>query len=79
MPEACRVLVNPALRVGSAELDPSSGKIYTDMARVLFPGYCDPPGQVSPNRVTLNVELCVLDQAGQISPSTQLKNIILTV
>ena len=60
-----------ARAVGSAELDPSSGKIYTDMARVLFPGYCDPPGQVSPNRVTLNVELCVLDQAGQISPSTR--------
>lgn len=54
-----------AMAVGSSAIDPVSGLIYTDAARMLFPKYCTPT--TSPNRVTLNVEVCVLNTAGEMS------------
>jgi N-acetylmuramoyl-L-alanine amidase len=58
-----------AWHVGSSIADPQSGKVYTDLARKLFPDYCEPK-TTSPNWVTLGVECCVINKAGEFSPET---------
>jgi N-acetylmuramoyl-L-alanine amidase len=57
-----------AYHVGSSIVDPASGRIYTDLARQLFPGYCEPT--TSPNHVTLGIECCIPDATGKFSPDT---------
>ncbi len=59
-----------AYHVGSSTPDPSSGRIYTDLARSLFPGFCEPT--TSPNHVTLGIECSIPDQTGRFSLSTMI-------
>lgn len=58
-----------SIAVGTDKPDPASGKIYTDLARQLFPEVGD-PWHWSPNPFTINVELCVLDWEGTFAPAT---------
>jgi N-acetylmuramoyl-L-alanine amidase len=60
-----------AYHVGSSQPDPASGRIYTDLARDLFGEYAEDPVNSSPNRVTLGVELCHLDEEGHFAPATR--------
>lgn len=57
-----------AYHVGSSIIDPASKRIYTDLARQLFPGYCEPT--TSPNHVTLGIECCIQDATGEFSQPT---------
>src|SRR5512146_1612723 len=53
-----------AYHVGSSQPDPESGRIYTNWARAQFGDkYCD-PATIGPNQVTIGVEMCVVDKAG---------------
>ena len=60
-----------AFHVGSTIPDPASGKIYTEASRVLFGVYAADPVGHSPNRVTIGIELCHIDDAGQFTPATR--------
>lgn len=57
-----------AYHVGSSTPDPVSGKVYTNLARSLFPGYCGL--NISPNHVTLGIECCIPDATGKFTPET---------
>ena len=57
-----------AYHVGSSIIDPVSKRIYTDLARQLFPGFCEPT--TSPNHITLGIECCIPDATGQFSAAT---------
>ena len=59
-----------AYHVGSTERDPGSGRIYTNWARAQFgDAFCD-PATIGPNAVTLGVEMCVVDNAGNFTEQT---------
>lgn len=47
-----------AYHVGSSQVDPASGKIYTDLARSSFGDYAKYPTLSSPNSCTIGIELC---------------------
>jgi N-acetylmuramoyl-L-alanine amidase len=55
-----------AYAVGSSQVDPASGKIYTDLAEQLFGAYAPRtlPATTSPNWVTLSCEWMTLDEKG---------------
>lgn len=59
-----------AYHVGSAILDPASGKIYTDRARQVFGYYAANPETASPNFCCHGAELCILNAAGEMNPTT---------
>jgi N-acetylmuramoyl-L-alanine amidase len=59
-----------AVAVGSSIPDPASGRIYTDLARALFGEYASNPKQRSPNRCTINIELCHVDGEGRMTGET---------
>lgn len=46
-----------AFHVGSVLKDPASGQIYTDLARQMFGAYASNPATMSPNRVTIGIEM----------------------
>lgn len=59
-----------AYHVGSTQLDPESGKIYTDMARDLFGKYASDPENASPNRCSLGIEMCNIADDGSYNQVT---------
>jgi N-acetylmuramoyl-L-alanine amidase len=56
---------------GSSKIDPKSGKIYTDYARFMFNEYATNP-KLSPNLVTIGIELVPIDNDGKFSDATLL-------
>jgi N-acetylmuramoyl-L-alanine amidase len=44
--------------------------MYTDWARSVFGSYAEDPEKNSPNNVTIGIELCVTDNAGNFNPET---------
>ena len=59
-----------AYHVGSSQIDPASGRIYTDWARAKFGEYAANPTTLSPNAVTLGVEMEPIDTDGNFTPET---------
>ena len=59
-----------AYHCGSSQIDPKSGRFYTDWARGKFGRYAAEPELNSPNNCTLGVELCVLDAEGNFTNET---------
>jgi N-acetylmuramoyl-L-alanine amidase len=59
-----------AYHCGSSQIDPKSGKIYTDWAREKFGSYASMPTANSPNNCAIGIELCVLDNSGNFTPET---------
>jgi N-acetylmuramoyl-L-alanine amidase len=57
-----------AYHCGSSQIDPSSGKIYTDLARKMFGRYAS--AKSSPNCVTIGIELCPTDLDGNFTRET---------
>jgi N-acetylmuramoyl-L-alanine amidase len=47
-----------AYHVGSSQIDPESGKIYTRLAREAFGDYAKYPDKTSPNSCTIGIEMC---------------------
>ena len=58
-----------AYHCGSSQLDPASGKIYTDWARKKFGRFASNPQTTSPNHCTIGIELCI-DQQGNFTEKT---------
>jgi len=57
-----------AYHCGSTRLDPASGMVYTNIARAKFgTKYCV---RLSPNFVTIGIELCHTDWLGTFTPET---------
>ncbi len=59
-----------AYHVGSSQSDPKSGNIYTDIARDSFGKYASNPSTLSPNQVTIGIELCPIDFEGNFNVAT---------
>ena len=59
-----------AYHCGSSQADPVSKLIYTDLARELFGEFAKNPKALSPNQVTIGIELCPIDSRGNFNPST---------
>jgi N-acetylmuramoyl-L-alanine amidase len=59
-----------AFHVGSDQIDPASGKIYTDWARAKFGEHATHPDIMSPNACTLGIEMCPLDAEGNFASAT---------
>lgn len=59
-----------AYHCGSAEKDPKSGKVYTDFARERLGEYASDWKRLSPNLVTLGVEMCPIDEEGDFTLKT---------
>jgi N-acetylmuramoyl-L-alanine amidase len=59
-----------AYHCGSSQIDPKSGKIYTDWARKIFGKYAEDPEHNSPNNAAIGIEMCVLDNDGNFSAET---------
>jgi N-acetylmuramoyl-L-alanine amidase len=58
-----------AWHCGSSLVDPASGRIYTDWARMKFGFYASDPVKTSPNFCTIGIELCI-DQNGNFTKET---------
>jgi N-acetylmuramoyl-L-alanine amidase len=59
-----------AYHCGSSQVDPASGKIYTDLARKFFGDYCLNPSGNSPNNASIGIEMCPLDALGHFTVET---------
>ena len=59
-----------AFHCGTSALDPVSGKIYTDWARMKFGRFVSDPARNSPNNCTIGIELCI-DRNGIFTADTQ--------
>lgn len=59
-----------AYHVGSAQLDPMSGRVYTDWARARFGRFAKFPEANSPNNCTIGIEMCHIDWAGHFTSET---------
>jgi N-acetylmuramoyl-L-alanine amidase len=59
-----------AYHCGSSQVDPRSGKVYTDWAREVFGVYAEDPERNSPNNAAIGIEMCVLDDEGNFSDET---------
>jgi N-acetylmuramoyl-L-alanine amidase len=58
-----------AWHCGSSLVEPASGRIYTDWARMKFGYYASDPVKISPNFCTIGIELCI-DGNGNFTPET---------
>lgn len=57
-----------AYHAGTSQIDPESGRLYTDKARaILGPTYC---GNLTPNYATIGIELCHKDWMGEFNNKT---------
>lgn len=59
-----------AWHVGSSQVDPMSGRIYTDWAREKFGEHNCDPTTTGPNVCTIGVEMCPVDSAGTFTQQT---------
>jgi N-acetylmuramoyl-L-alanine amidase len=59
-----------AYHVGSNQVDPASGKIYTDWARAKFGVHIDDPQSIGPNICTLGIEMEPIDAPGTFTVQT---------
>lgn len=59
-----------AYHCGSSQVDPASGKIYTDYAREKYGYYATAFQITSPNFCTVGIELCPADLDGSFTPQT---------
>lgn len=59
-----------AYHCGSSQVDPKSGKIYTDLARELFRDFAKYPATTSPNSCTIGIEMCPISSDGTFSEAT---------
>ncbi|MDR2784899.1 MAG: N-acetylmuramoyl-L-alanine amidase [Treponema sp.] len=59
-----------AYHCGSSQIDPKSGKIYTDWAREVLGAAALHPERDSPNNVTLGIEMCATGNDGALDPRT---------
>jgi N-acetylmuramoyl-L-alanine amidase len=59
-----------AYHCGSSQIDPKSGKIYTDWAREVFGVFAEDPRRNSPNNAALGIEMCAMDNDGAFDPRT---------
>lgn len=59
-----------AYHCGSGQVDPASGKIYTDYARQFFGDYCSNPSGNSPNNASIGIEMCPIDALGHFTIET---------
>lgn len=59
-----------AYHVGSSQIDPKSGKIYTTYAREKYSKYARAPKITSPNFCTIGIELCPTDNEGNFTEAT---------
>lgn len=58
--------------VDDAHRDPASGKFYTDWARAQFgENHCQTAPSIGPNLVTIGIEMCVVDWAGNFTEQTK--------
>ena len=60
-----------AYHCGTSQLDPASGKFYTDAARDKFGQYAIDYKDLSPNLVTLGIEHCITDALGTMTDETR--------
>lgn len=58
-----------AYHCGSSQIDPASGKVYTDLAREKLGDYASNKMK-SPNQVSIGIELCALNENGDFTPET---------
>lgn len=58
-----------AYHCGSSRIDPISEKIYTNLARDIFGNYAD-KAYLSPNMVSLGIEVCHIDDKGTMNKCT---------
>jgi N-acetylmuramoyl-L-alanine amidase len=58
-----------AYHCGSSQIDPASGRVYTDWARKRFGRYAENYKHNSPNNCTIGIELCI-DRQGNFTPET---------
>lgn len=63
-----------AFHCGTSKKDPISNKVYTDKARDIFGKYCIFPN-LSPNQVSIGIEMCHIDDEGNYKPETILSAI----
>ena len=66
----CMPELEVAYHCGSSQADPKSGRIYTDEARARFGKYAENPDTLSPNLVTIGIELCPKDDEGNFTEKT---------
>jgi len=59
-----------AYHVGSSQIDPDSGKIYTNYAREVFGEFASNPDTMSPNRCSIGIEMCNIDNEGKHNQET---------
>jgi N-acetylmuramoyl-L-alanine amidase len=70
----CIPLNERAYHCGTSKKDPVSKKVYTDKGRELFGKYCSFPN-LSPNQVTIGIEICHTDNDGNYNNKTILSAI----
>jgi N-acetylmuramoyl-L-alanine amidase len=58
-----------AWHCGSRNVDPASGRIYTDWARQKLGHFVSDPTKNNPNHCTIGIELCI-DRQGNFTPET---------
>jgi N-acetylmuramoyl-L-alanine amidase len=59
-----------AYHCGTSQLDPASGKLYTDYARQKFGQYATDTVHLSPNMITIGLELHPIDGLGTFTGAT---------
>jgi N-acetylmuramoyl-L-alanine amidase len=58
-----------AWHCGSRNIDPASGRVYTDWARQKLGHFVSDPTKNNPNHCTIGIELCI-DRQGNFTPET---------
>lgn len=56
-----------AYHCGSSKIDPISKKVYTDWAREKFGDYANNSKYLSPNQVTIGIEMCASNEMGDFN------------
>ena len=67
--EQCIPEEEMAYHCGTSNTDPESGKLYTDKAREVFGVYADDE-KLSPNMVSIGIEVCHVSRKGEMTPAT---------
>ena len=59
-----------AYHCGSSQIDPESKRLYTDKAREIFGKYAIDHDRISPNLCTIGIEVCHVDNMGNMTAET---------